>query len=86
MTIAVLTGVKMRLAIAVPLVVLLSACGRDNQYVAPPPPVVTVMAPQQKPVTRYLEATGNTAAVNQPIWSRACPDSCRRSSIRTAPS
>jgi RND family efflux transporter MFP subunit len=55
---------KMRLVIAVPLLVLLGACGRDNQYVAPPPPVVTVMKPEEKPVTRYLEATGNTAAVN----------------------
>ena len=54
----------MRLAIAVPLLVLLGACGRDNQYVAPPPPVVKVMKPEEKPVTRYLEATGNTAAVN----------------------
>jgi len=43
--------------------VLLSGCG-DNRYVAPPPPVVTVMTPQQKTVTLYLEATGNTAAVN----------------------
>jgi len=32
--------------------------------VAPPPPRVTVAAPLLKPVTRYLEATGNTAAVN----------------------
>jgi RND family efflux transporter MFP subunit len=43
---------------------LLSACGQDNQYVAPPPPKVTVVAPEQRQVTRYLEATGNTAAVN----------------------
>ena len=43
--------------------VLLTACG-DNRYVAPPPPKVTVMTPQQKTVTLYLEATGNTAAVN----------------------
>jgi RND family efflux transporter MFP subunit len=43
---------------------LLSACGQGNQYVAPPPPKVTVANPTQQPVTRYLEATGNTAAVN----------------------
>src|SRR5262245_60114784 len=42
----------------------LAACGQDNRYVAPPPPRVTVAAPLQQPVTRYLEATGNTAAVN----------------------
>ncbi len=43
---------------------LLAGCGEDNRYVAPPPPVVTVMTPVQKTVTLYLEATGNTAAVN----------------------
>jgi len=43
---------------------LLAACGQDNRYVAPPPPRVTVAVPLQQPVTRYLEATGNTAAVN----------------------
>ena len=42
----------------------LSGCGGENRYVAPPPPVVTVMTPEQRPVTLYLEATGNTAAVN----------------------
>jgi RND family efflux transporter MFP subunit len=46
------------------LAMLLSACGQSNQYVAPPPPRVTVATPAQKPVTRYLELTGNTAAVN----------------------
>lgn len=51
--------------LAVPLAALmLSGCGQDNRYVAPPPPKVTVMAPMQQSVTRYLEATGNTAAVN----------------------
>lgn len=43
---------------------LLSACGDSNQYVAPPPPKVTVAAPVQQAVTRYLEVTGNVAAVN----------------------
>jgi RND family efflux transporter MFP subunit len=43
---------------------LLSACGQGNQYVAPPPPKVTVTNPAQQSVTRYLEATGNTTAVN----------------------
>ena len=43
---------------------LLVACGDGNQYVAPPPPRVTVATPTKQPVTRYLEATGNTAAVN----------------------
>ena len=43
---------------------LLAACEQQNKYVPPPPPKVTVAAPVQQPVTRYLEATGNTAAVN----------------------
>jgi RND family efflux transporter MFP subunit len=44
--------------------VVLAGCGQDNRYVAPPPPKVTVAAPVQKPVTRYLELTGSTTAVN----------------------
>ena len=43
---------------------LLASCGRNNSYVAPPPPKVTVAPPQQRTITRYIEATGNTAAVN----------------------
>lgn len=42
----------------------LTACGDQNHYVAPPPPKVTVAAPTRQAVTRYLELTGNTAAVN----------------------
>jgi RND family efflux transporter MFP subunit len=41
-----------------------AACGQDNQYAPPPPPKVTVAAPVEQQVTRYFEATGNTAAVN----------------------
>ena len=43
---------------------LLAACEQQNTYVPPPPPRVTVAAPVQQQVTRYLEATGHTAAVN----------------------
>jgi RND family efflux transporter MFP subunit len=50
---------------AVLCAVTVSACGEKNQYVAPPPPKVTVAAPTKRPVTIYLEATGNAAAVNQ---------------------
>ena len=42
----------------------LAACGEKNEYVAPPPPKVTVAQPKQALYTRYLEATGNTAAIN----------------------
>src|SRR6476659_6647260 len=44
--------------------ILLTACGQSNTYVAPPPPKVTVAKPVEQKVTRYFEATGNTAAVN----------------------
>lgn len=44
--------------------VSLAACGEQNTYVAPPPPKVTVAQPVKRTVTHYLEATGNTAAVN----------------------
>src|SRR4029079_2599403 len=43
---------------------MLAACGQENRYVAPPPPQVSVAIPVQQEVTRYLETTGNTAAVN----------------------
>ena len=48
------------------LVVLLAvaACGQDNRYAAPPPPKVTVATPVEQGVSRYFEATGNTAAIN----------------------
>ena len=42
----------------------LAACGEDNRYVAPPPPKVTVAPPVQQQITPYLEATGNTTAIN----------------------
>lgn len=42
----------------------LAACGESNTYVPPPPPKVTVVQPVKRAVTIYLEATGNSAAVN----------------------
>ena len=44
--------------------VALSACGQENRFIAPPPPKVTVQLPVQQTVTPYLEATGNTASIN----------------------
>jgi RND family efflux transporter MFP subunit len=46
------------------MVTLLSACGQENRFVAPPPPKVIVQLPVQQTVTPYLEATGNAASVN----------------------
>ncbi len=41
---------------------VLSAC-EQNTFVPPPPPKVDVAVPVQRAVTRYLEATGNTAPI-----------------------
>jgi RND family efflux transporter MFP subunit len=46
------------------MAMLLTACGQENRYVAPPPPKVIVQLPVQQTVTPYLEATGNAASVN----------------------
>jgi RND family efflux transporter MFP subunit len=47
------------------IVFALAACGESNTYVAPAPPKVSVAQPLRQEVTRYFEATGNTASVNQ---------------------
>ncbi|RTM13411.1 MAG: efflux RND transporter periplasmic adaptor subunit [Bradyrhizobiaceae bacterium] len=44
-------------------VLLLAGCEDKNTFVAPPPPKVDVATPVQRPVTRYIEATGNTAPI-----------------------
>ncbi len=41
---------------------VLSAC-EQNSFVPPPPPKVEVAVPVQRNITRYLEATGNTAPI-----------------------
>jgi RND family efflux transporter MFP subunit len=53
-----------RLVAALLLPGMLGGCGDSNTYVPPPPPKVTVSPPVKKTITRYLQATGNTAAVN----------------------
>ena len=45
------------------LACLLAACGEDNTYVPPPPPV-TVARPVQQTVTDYLQLTGSTQSSN----------------------
>ncbi len=52
-----------RAGVAVLALSLLAACGQSNTYVPPPPPKVDVALPVQRTITRYLEATGNTAPV-----------------------
>ncbi|WP_342739139.1 efflux RND transporter periplasmic adaptor subunit [Bradyrhizobium sp. B117] len=44
-------------------VLALAGCEDKNTFVAPPPPKVDVATPVQRPVTRYVEATGNTAPI-----------------------
>ena len=51
-----------RMAAVATAAIVLTAC-EQNAFVPPPPPKVEVAAPLQKNVTRYLDATGNTAAV-----------------------
>jgi RND family efflux transporter MFP subunit len=45
------------------LALLVTGCKKSNQYVQPPPPKVSVAKPVAQKIDRYLEATGNTAAV-----------------------
>ena len=59
-----LTRARLRLSGAAALLVLLCACGQDNSYKPPPASKVTVAVPVQQTVTRYIETTGNAAAVN----------------------
>jgi RND family efflux transporter MFP subunit len=51
-----------RMAIAALASIALAGC-EQNAYVAPPPPKVDVAVPLKQKITRYLEATGNTAAI-----------------------
>jgi RND family efflux transporter MFP subunit len=52
----------LRAALAIAAFGILSAC-EQNTFVPPPPPKVDVAVPVQRSFTRYLEATGNTAAI-----------------------
>jgi RND family efflux transporter MFP subunit len=53
---------RYRIAVVAFTLVLLTGC-EQNTFVPPPPPKVEVAVPVQKPITRYLDATGNTAAI-----------------------
>src|SRR6202163_1669697 len=50
------------IAFAISAFVALSAC-EQNSFVPPPPPKVDVGVPATRTITRYLEATGNTAPI-----------------------
>ena len=51
-----------RVAFAITAFVALSAC-EQNSFVPPPPPKVEVAPPVQRTITRFLDATGNTAPI-----------------------
>ena len=55
-------GASIRVVSAMSAALALAAC-EQNSFVPPPPPKVAVATPLQKNVTRYIDATGNTAAV-----------------------
>ena len=61
-------AVRQNLAVAYRIVLVMSACValsacEQNSFVPPPPPKVDVGVPVQKTITRYLDATGNTAPI-----------------------
>jgi RND family efflux transporter MFP subunit len=55
-------GTTIRVVSTVLATLALAAC-EQNTYVPPPPPKVDVAVPVQRNVTRFIDATGNTAAV-----------------------
>jgi RND family efflux transporter MFP subunit len=57
-------GERVSLIACAAFAILLTACGQENRFIAPPPPKVAVELPVQQTVTPYLEATGNVASVN----------------------
>ena len=60
-------GRVFRAACVVAAAFALAACnGSKNAYAPPPPPKVAVAQPLQKPVTLYLNLTGNTSLVSLP--------------------
>lgn len=55
-------SIALKIAAFAALAPALAACNAKNAYIPPPPPKVLVAQPVEKPVTLYLELTGNTAA------------------------
>jgi RND family efflux transporter MFP subunit len=51
-----------RIIFVMPALLVLGAC-EQNSFVPPPPPKVDVGVPVQQGITRFLEATGNTAPI-----------------------
>ena len=51
-----------RIIFVIPALLVLGAC-EQNSFVPPPPPKVEVGVPVQQAITRFLDATGNTAPI-----------------------
>jgi RND family efflux transporter MFP subunit len=51
-----------RIIFVIPVLLVLGAC-EQNSFVPPPPPKVEVGVPVQQAITRFLDATGNTAPI-----------------------
>jgi RND family efflux transporter MFP subunit len=51
-----------RIIFVIPALLALTAC-EQNSFVPPPPPKVDVGVPVQQAITRFLDATGNTAPI-----------------------
>ena len=47
------------------LLAALPGCNEENKYEPPPAPKVGVAQPAKRPVTRYLELTGNTVSLDK---------------------
>lgn len=58
-------GRAIMIASSLAMLVAVTACKPENKFAPPPPPKVVVAQPIQQKITRYIEATGNLASVNQ---------------------
>jgi RND family efflux transporter MFP subunit len=54
-----------RAVLGILLLAALAACKEENKYEPPPAPKVGVAQPIKRPVTRYLELTGNTVSLDK---------------------
>jgi membrane fusion protein, multidrug efflux system len=54
-----------RAVLGIVLLAALPACKEENKYEPPPAPKVGVAQPVKRPVTRYLELTGNTVSLDK---------------------
>ena len=54
-----------KIVLGIFLVAALPGCKEENKYAPPPAPKVGVAQPSKRPVTRYLELTGNTVSLDK---------------------